>query len=92
MKITKTRLHDAANFTTILYYPGGLVAIGATTLFMNLGWEEFGGWGILCIALVYAGIGPGIVWQRKEQSITRVTRRLLPVALQELLAERKSRP
>ena len=47
----------AFNFTNILYYLGGLVAIGAMTLFMNLGWEEFGGWGILCIALVYAVIG-----------------------------------
>jgi hypothetical protein len=47
----------AFNFTNILYYLGGMVAIGAMTLFMNLGWEEFGGWGILCIALVYAGIG-----------------------------------
>ena len=45
------------NFTNILYYFGGLVAIGAMTLFMNLGWEEFGGWGILFISIVYAGIG-----------------------------------
>lgn len=45
------------NFTNILYYFGGLVAIGAMTLFMNLGWEEFGGWGILCISIAYAGIG-----------------------------------
>ena len=47
----------AFNFTNILYYLGGLVAIGAMSLFMNLGWEAFGGWGILCIALVYAVIG-----------------------------------
>jgi len=45
------------NFTNILYYFGGLVAIGAMTLFMNLGWEEFGGWGILYISMAYAGIG-----------------------------------
>lgn len=42
-------------FTHILYYLGGLLAIGAMTLFMNLGWEHFGGWGLLLIALVYAG-------------------------------------
>ena len=42
------------NFTNILYYFGGLVAIGAMTLFMNLGWEAFGGWGILFISLAYA--------------------------------------
>ena len=36
----------AFSFTNILYYFGGLTAIGAMTLFMNLGWEQFGGWGI----------------------------------------------
>lgn len=45
------------SFTNILYYFGGLVAIGAMTLFMNLGWEEFGGWGILLISIAYAVIG-----------------------------------
>jgi hypothetical protein len=45
------------NFTHILYYLGGLTAIGAMTLFMNLGWEEFGGWGVLAISVAYAVIG-----------------------------------
>ncbi|MDC8831365.1 DUF2157 domain-containing protein [Alteromonas gilva] len=45
------------NFTNVLYYLGGLIAIGAMTLFMNLGWEAFGGWGIFFISLAYAGIG-----------------------------------
>ena len=45
------------DFTHILYYFGGLVAIDAMTLFMNLGWEAFGGWGIFWIALAYAGVG-----------------------------------
>lgn len=44
-------------FTHILYYLGGLIAIGAMTLFMNLGWERFGGWGLLAIALAYAVAG-----------------------------------
>lgn len=48
---------SAFSFTNILYYFGGLIAIGAMTLFMNLGWEQFGGWGILFIAILYAGIG-----------------------------------
>jgi hypothetical protein len=47
----------AFNFTNLLYYFGGLVAIGAMTLFMNLGWEEFGGWGIFWISLAYAAAG-----------------------------------
>jgi len=45
------------DFTHVLYYLGGLIAIGAMTLFMNLGWESFGGWGIFFISLAYAGIG-----------------------------------
>ena len=44
-------------FTHILYYLGGLIAIGAMTLFMTLGWERFGGWGLLFIALCYAVAG-----------------------------------
>lgn len=43
--------------THILYYLGGMLAIGAMTLFMNLGWQRFGGWGIFFIALLYAVAG-----------------------------------
>lgn len=45
------------DFTHILYYFGGLIAIGAMSLFMNLGWESFGGWGIFFISILYMGIG-----------------------------------
>ena len=45
------------HITHTLYYLGGLLAIGAMTLFMTLGWETFGGWGLVGIALVYAVIG-----------------------------------
>lgn len=37
----------------ILYYLGGLVAIGAMTLFMTLGWEQYRGPGLTLIALTY---------------------------------------
>jgi hypothetical protein len=59
------------SFTNILYYFGGLTAIGAMTLFMNLGWEQFGGWGMLFIAILYAGIGLLLTgrFQRGGQSI-----------------------
>jgi len=40
-------------FTNVLYYFGGMVAIGAMTLFMTLGWQQFGDWGLLAIALAY---------------------------------------
>jgi hypothetical protein len=45
------------NLTNVLYYFGGLIAIGAMTLFMNLGWEIFGGWGIFYLSLCYALLG-----------------------------------
>ena len=44
-------------FTHVLYYLGGLIAIGAMTLFMNLGWESFGGAGIFSISVLYAAVG-----------------------------------
>lgn len=49
--------HPRFNATQVLYYLGGLVAIAAMSLFMNLGWERFGGWGIFFIALFYAAVG-----------------------------------
>jgi len=45
------------SFTHVLYYLGGLIAIGALTLFMNLGWESFGGAGVLSISVLYAAVG-----------------------------------
>ena len=53
------RNRDTPSFrmTHVLYYLGGLIAIGAMSLFMTLGWERFGGWGIFSIALVYGAIG-----------------------------------
>ena len=40
----------------ILYYLGGMVAIGAMTLFMTLGWEQFGGSGLLLISVIYGAV------------------------------------
>lgn len=59
------------DFTHVLYYMGGLIAIGAMTLFMNLGWESFGGWGIFFISLAYAGIGLKLsnTFQKKGHAI-----------------------
>jgi hypothetical protein len=44
------------SITHILYYLGGMIAIGAMSLFMNLGWERFGPWGLFGIAVSY-GVG-----------------------------------
>jgi len=49
----------AFTFTNVLYYLGGMIAIGAMSLFMTLGWQTFGGWGICAIAIVYAMIALG---------------------------------
>ena len=57
---TQSRARDAGqarfSFTHILYYLGGMLAIGAMSLFMTLAWEEFRGWGMFIIALAYAVI------------------------------------
>ncbi|WP_334020534.1 DUF2157 domain-containing protein [Alteromonas sp. S015] len=53
----ESRHTPSFTFTHILYYLGGLIAIGAMTLFMNLGWEQFGGAGIIFISMLYAGVG-----------------------------------
>jgi len=57
--------HEAVRFkfTHVLYYLGGMIAIGAMTLFMTLGWERFGGGGLLAIALAYlAGLWAVTHW------------------------------
>ena len=41
------------NFTNVLYYFGGLITIGALSLFMTLGWESFGASGLITITLFY---------------------------------------
>ena len=40
-------------FTNVLYYFGGMVAIGAMSLFMTLGFERLGAGGLLAIGLAY---------------------------------------
>lgn len=47
----------ALRINHILYYFGGALAMSAMTIFMNLGWSRFGGWGLVSIALAYAGAG-----------------------------------
>ncbi len=43
----------AFSFTNTLYYFGGMLAMGAMTLFMTLGWELFGAWGVFALAVGY---------------------------------------
>ncbi|HET7764772.1 MAG TPA: DUF2157 domain-containing protein [Burkholderiales bacterium] len=40
----------------VLYYLGGMIAIGAMSLFMTLGWNALGGWGGFFIAVCYGAL------------------------------------
>ena len=44
------------SFGNALYYLGGLVAIGAMSLFMTLGWALLGGWGGCAVALAHGAL------------------------------------
>lgn len=47
------------DLTHLLYYFGGLLAIGAATLFMTEGWQRLGHWGLLALCALY---GAGCLW------------------------------
>ena len=52
----------------VAYYVGALVVISAMTWFMTLGWERFGGGGILAISLSYMSgfvIVGALLWREK---------------------------
>jgi hypothetical protein len=67
--------------THVLYYLGGLIAIGAMSLFMTLGWERFGGGGLLAIALAYfAGLWAVTNW------LLHIQRRPIPAGITATLA------
>jgi hypothetical protein len=42
------------DFTHTLYYLGGMLAIGAATLFLNESWQRLGPWGLLAVCVGYA--------------------------------------
>lgn len=42
------------SFVHVLYYLGGMIAIGAMSLFMTVGWNALGGWGGFLISICYA--------------------------------------
>lgn len=56
------------NMTNVFYYFGGLIAIGAMTLFMNLGWELYGGWGIVFLCCCYSLLGIALTHKLDLQS------------------------
>jgi hypothetical protein len=57
-------------FTHVLYYLGGLVAIGAMSLFMTLGWNALGGWGGFVTAILYLVLALGLThWFQERQGL-----------------------
>ena len=54
--------HEAPrfSFTHTLYYFGGMLAIGAATLFMTEGWRRQGPWGLAAIAAAYGALCVGL--------------------------------
>jgi hypothetical protein len=43
-------------FVHVLYYLGGMIAIGAMSLFMTTGWNALGGWGGCLTAILYGAL------------------------------------
>ncbi len=66
----QTQPTPSLNSTSILYYLGGCIAIGAMTIFMNLGWETFGGKGLSAIAFAYALISLLLSEYFQKKSLT----------------------
>jgi hypothetical protein len=44
------------SFNHLLYYLGGMVAIGGVSVFVTLGWETLGGFGLLLVALAVMAV------------------------------------
>lgn len=61
----------AFNFTNVLYYLGGLIAIGAMTVFMGLSWELYGSGAVFILSLSYSILGLGLAhhFHSKNHSI-----------------------
>jgi hypothetical protein len=59
-------------FVHVLYYLGGMIAIGAMSIFMTLGWNALGGWGGFFISACYAALALGLThWllERKQLEV-----------------------
>ena len=59
-------------FVHVLYYLGGMIAIGAMSLFMTLGWNSLGGWGGFVTAILYGALALALThWflERKQLAV-----------------------
>ncbi|MEQ1881216.1 MAG: DUF2157 domain-containing protein [Burkholderiales bacterium] len=58
------------SFVHVLYYLGGMIAIGAMSLFMTLGWAALGGWGGFVTAIFYAILALALThWFRERKGL-----------------------
>lgn len=64
----------------LLYYLGGMVAIAAMTLFVTLGWELLGGWGLLLVSGLYIVLALALTEYLRERQL------LIPAGLTAALA------
>lgn len=67
--VDKSAARPTFSFTHVLYYLGGLLAIGAMAIFMNLGWESFGGAAIVMICLLYGLFALALTQQFKRKGL-----------------------
>ena len=56
-------------FVHVLYYLGGMIAIGAMSLFMTLGWNALGGWGGFFTAICYGAVALGLTHKFIEKQL-----------------------
>src|SRR3954467_4611907 len=57
------------SFVHVLYYLGGMIAIGAMSLFMTLGWNALGGWGGFVTAILYGVVAIGLTHKFLEKGL-----------------------
>jgi hypothetical protein len=58
-------------FVNVLYYLGGMVAIGALSLFMTLAWNRLGGWGGFLTASCYLVLFLGLThWFQERKGLS----------------------
>lgn len=57
------------SFVHVLYYLGGMIAIGAMSLFMTLGWNALGGWGGFITAILYGVVALGLTHKFLEKGL-----------------------
>jgi len=59
----------AFNLTNVLYYFGGLLAIGAMTLFMGLSWEFYGQGAVFLLSVSYSILGLALAHRFRNKGL-----------------------